>query len=103
MSRKGEKEEERTEQEETKRRKKRGKRRRRKGQWWMKRKEQKGRKLRGRKERKTKEKEFNLRSRLVLFLKAPTLLDSSILIWLLLTVGHPHIRVLRSLSFSKIL
>lgn len=69
----------------------------------MKRKKKKGRKLRGRKERRINEKEFNLRSRLVLFLKAPSLLDSSILIWPLLTVGHPHIRVLRPLSFSKIL
>lgn len=43
------------------------------------------------------------RSRLRPFLKAPSLLDSSILIWPLLTVGHPHSRILRSLSGSKIL
>lgn len=42
------------------------------------------------------------RSRLKLFLKSPSLLDS-ILIWLLLTAGHPHSRILRSLSGSKIL
>lgn len=43
------------------------------------------------------------RSRLRPFLKAPSLLDSSILIQPLLTVGHPHSRILRSLSGSKIL
>ena len=42
------------------------------------------------------------RSRLRLFLKSPSLLDS-ILIWVLFTAGHPHSRILRSLSGSKIL
>ena len=52
--------------------------------------------------RRGKEAELK-RSRLRLLLKAPTLLESSILIWSLLTAGHPYGSILKPLSDSKIL